>query len=76
MIPDAVISDSEQSIESSEEFEDEVNNAKSSLLADVDAEIPEASPVYDGVISLIDLKAAISSFDTNNSDEVQVYEVD
>ena len=55
---------------------EEVNDAKSQLLADKEAEIPEASPIYDGVISSTDLKSAIPSFDVNNADEVQVYEAE
>ena len=52
---------------------DKVNSAKDILLADNDAEIPDSSPVYDGVISLSSLKEAIPSFNDNN-DVVQVYE--
>jgi hypothetical protein len=46
------------------------------LLADNNAEISGASPIYDGVLSVSNLKDAISSFDVNNTEEVQVYEVD
>ena len=63
-------------VESDEEFESEVSSAKDALLADPKAEIPEASEMYDGVISTIDLKNSISSFDVNNTDEVQIYEVE
>ena len=57
-----------------QEFANEVNSAKDTLLADNDAEIAEASPVHDGLISANELKQAIPSFDTNNSDVVQSYE--
>ena len=70
MIPDS------SSAESAENFSEEVNNAKSQLLADKEAEIPEASPVYDATISLSDLKSAITTFDVNDTNEVQTYEVD
>jgi hypothetical protein len=33
--------------ESSDDFANEVNSAKDSLLADNEAEIPEASPMYE-----------------------------
>ena len=74
MIPDALTLDDENEI--AEKFANEVNDAKSQLLADKEAEIPEASPVYDGIISSNDLKSAITSFDVNNSDEVQIYEIE
>jgi hypothetical protein len=73
MIPEA-LSDDEES--ESAKFAEEVNNAKAQLLADKEAEIPEATPVYDAAISLNDLKAAITTFDVNNADEVQIYEID
>ena len=76
MIPDSLINEGEVSVESNEEFEKEVNNAKDQLLSDIDTEIPEASPIYDWMISLNDLKSAIPSFDVNNTDEVQVYEIE
>ena len=62
--------------QSADDFANEVESAKNTLLADNDAEIPEASPMYDGVLSVNDLKNAINSFDINNTDEVQVYEAD
>ena len=62
--------------EDSADFTSKVNSVKSQLLADKNAEIPEASPVYDGIISSVDLKTAIASFDVNNTDEVQTYEVE
>ena len=70
MIPDT------SSTESVENFAEEVNTAKSQLLADKEAEIPVATPVYDATISLNDLKSAITTFDVNNNDEIQTYEVD
>ncbi|MBO7095082.1 hypothetical protein J6V86_02710 [bacterium] len=73
MIPEASSDDTEAE---SEKFAEEINNAKSQLLADKEAEIPEATPVYDAAISLNDLKSAISTFDINNTDEVQTYEID
>jgi len=76
MIPEAsadVESGDSETIES-DDFADEVNSAKNALLADNAAEIPTASPVYEGVISLSSLKEAIPSFDINNTDTVQVYE--
>ena len=57
-------------------FANEVSTAKDALLADVNAEIAEASPVHDGLISSTELKTAISAFDINNTDAVQVYESD
>lgn len=57
-------------------FANEVSSAKDALLADADAEIAEASPVHDWLISSNELKTAISSFDVNNTDAVQVYESD
>ena len=57
-------------------FANEVNSAKDALLADNDAEISEASPVHDWIISSTDLKTAIPSFDASNTDTVQVYEVE
>ena len=62
--------------ESDDDFASKVESAKNTLLADNDAEIPEASPMYDGVLSVNDLKSSITSFDVNNTDEVQVYEID
>ena len=74
MIPDTALTiDGETD---SEDFNNKVNDAKSQLLADKEAEIPETSPVYDGVISSNDLKNAITSFDTNNTDEIQAYEAE
>ena len=75
MIPEVSSNTSGDSItESNEDFEKEVNSAKDTLLADAEAEIPEASPMFDGTISSTDLKNVISSFDINNNDAVQVYE--
>ena len=76
MIPDSLVSDSEVSVESNEEFAKEVSDAKDQLLSDIDSDIPEASPIYDWMISLNDLKSAIPSFDVNDTDEVQVYEIE
>ena len=62
-----------------EESDDNVSitdNIKSQLLMDKEAEISDASPVYDWVISSSDLKNAIASFDVNNSDDIQVYDVE
>lgn len=72
---DAEFVDDEES-DSEKSFAEKVSDAKSALMADIDAEIPEASPVYDGVIWLDDLKAAILSFDTSSTDAVQTYEMD
>ena len=66
----------EEEVESDQDFSEKVNDAKNSLMSDIEAELPEASPVYDGVIWLDSLKAAIPSFDTSSSDSVQVYDVD
>ena len=77
MIPSASISigsGSTESIQSDDDFAAEVTSAKNTLLADTEAEITEASPMYDGVISSNNLKEAIPSFDINNTDEVQTYE--
>ena len=81
MIPDVSVSSiwSENSgnlVEPSNDFSSEINSAKDALLADNNAEIAEASPVHDWVISTAELKSAIPSFDTNNTDVVQVYEVE
>ena len=62
--------------ESDEDFTNKVSSAKDVLLADNDAEITDASPMYDGVISSANLKSAINSFDVTNTDTVQVYESD
>ncbi len=70
MIPDV------SSDENVEYFANEVNDVKSQLLADKEAEIPEAYTVHDGAISLNQLKSAITTFDVNNTDEVQTYEID
>ena len=61
-------------LESNDNFAEEVNSAKDALLADNEAEISNASPVYEGLISSASLKEAIPSFDVNSSDEVQSYE--
>ena len=77
MIPEVTVgTDSGSVVESEEDFTDEVNSARDALLADNEAEIPEASPMYDGTISSFDLKNAIAAFDVNNTDMVQVYKVD
>ncbi len=73
----AMIPDTTTKTEANEAaFATEVNSAKDALLADNDAEISEASPVHDWVISSSDLKTAIPSFDASNTDTVQVYEVE
>jgi hypothetical protein len=82
MIPDTT---EEENVESDEEnneansdenaFDNKVNDAKSALLADMEAEITDASPVLDGVISVNELKNGIPSFDSSNTDAVQVYEL-
>ena len=77
MIPEVSVSaetGSTETEESDDEFQTEVDAAKTALLADADAEIDESSPVYDWVISNSSLKEAIPSFDANNTEEVQVYE--
>ena len=61
-------------LESNDNFAEEVNSAKDALLADNEAEISTASPVYEGLISSASLKEAIPSFDVNSTDEVQSYE--
>jgi hypothetical protein len=71
MIPDAQDSGN---VQSADDFANEVNAAKDALLADSEAEISNASPIYDGAISSLVLKEAIPSFDVNNSEEVQIYE--
>ena len=54
MIPEVSSNTSGDSIaESNEDFEKEVNSAKDTLLADAEAEIPEASPMFDGTISSV-----------------------
>ena len=73
---DGEFADDEENSDSEKEFVEKVNNAKSSLLDNIDVEIPEASPIYDWVISLVNLKAAIPAFDINNTETVQVYEMD
>ena len=72
---DAEFVDDEEN-DSEKSFEEKVSDAKSALMSDIDAEIPEASPVYDGVIWLDDLKNAILSFDTSDTSSVQTYEMD
>ena len=71
MIPD---SQDSENVQSADDFANEVNAAKDALLADSEAEISNASPIYDGAISSLVLKEAIPSFDINNSEEVQIYE--
>ena len=58
------------------DFEDEVNSAKETLMADNDAEIAESSPVHDWIISSTELKTAIPLFNSSNTDVVQVYEAE
>ena len=77
MIPEVTVGTDGETVESSQSADDfaaEVNSAKDALLADADAEIAGASPIYDWVISSSTMKEAIPSFDVNNTDEVQVYE--
>ena len=74
MIPN--VGDENWNVESDEDFSNEVNDAKSALLADMEVEIAEASPIYDGILSSADLKGAIPSFDTNSTDTVQVYDIE
>ena len=76
MIPDSSDTSAESwdTVESDEDFSNEVNSAKDALLADNEADIPGSSPVYDGTISVSSLKEAIPAFDINNTDAVQVYE--
>ena len=77
IIPDVSVDNEDTNIvQSDDDFNNEVNAAKDSLLADNDAEIPEASPIYEGAIWLSALKEAIPSFDTNNNDIVQTYKED
>lgn len=73
----AMIPDTTTETEANESaFTNEVSSAKDALLADNDAEISEASPVHDWVISSTDLKTAIPSFDASDTDTVQVYELE
>jgi hypothetical protein len=75
MIPNVSIDAQSGDIEteqSDEDFLAEVNSAKDTLLADNEAEISSASPVYDGILSTSSLKEAIPSFDINNTEEVQI----
>jgi hypothetical protein len=44
---DAEFVDDEENTNSEENSAEKVNNAKSSLLNNIDVEIPEASPIYD-----------------------------
>ena len=82
MIPDVSIESSLGSgnsgnlMESNNDFSSKVDSVKNALLADNNAEIAEASPVHDWVISSTELKSAIPAFDTNSTDTVQVYEVE
>ena len=79
MIPNVSIDAQSGDIEteqSDEDFLAEVNSAKDTLLADNEAEISSASPVYDGILSTSSLKEAIPSFDINNTEEVQIYEAE
>ena len=57
-------------------FTQEVEDAKSALLADKNSEIANASPVHDWIISANDLKTAMPEFDVTNVSEVQSYDVD
>ena len=83
ILPDASISieSEDENIESVEsesndDFSDRINSAKDSLLADNEADISASTPVYEWALSVDDLKSFITSFDVNNTDEVQVYEVE
>lgn len=82
LIPNVSIDSSEEesedneNMESDDDFAEKVDSTKNTLLADTEAEVPEASPVYDGVISSFNLKEAIPSFDVNDTDAVQVYEAE
>jgi len=83
MLPDVSISTEDESetnesggTESDDDFASRVESAKNALLADNDAEISWSSPLYEWVLSPNDLKSFISSFDINNTDEVQVYEAE
>jgi len=78
MIPDVSIASDFWSGNSGNliESNNDVNSAKDALLADNNAEIAKASPIHDWVISVSELKSAIPSFDTSNTDNVQVYEVE
>ena len=67
---------SEEVVESTSGLSDNVNVAKDALLANNDAEISGASVVYEGLLSLNDLKNSISSFDASNADKVHVYEIE
>jgi hypothetical protein len=69
MIPNVSIDAQSGDIEteqSDEDFLAEVNSAKDTLLADNEAEISSASPVYDGILSTSSLKEAIPSFEWSN----------
>ena len=59
-----------------EDFDQKVAEVAAVLSADNEAEVAEATPVYDGVISLSDLKSALPSFDENDYQDVQGLEVD
>ena len=61
---------------SNQEFENKVTDVVNMLRADANAEIPEAAPLFDWVISVEELKNQIPSFDINSNDEVQTYEID
>ena len=63
-------------ISDEEDVNDTINTVKDQLLADANADIPGTSPIYDWLISLTNLKTAIASFDTSNTDKVQVYDVE
>ena len=74
MIPDTTLNgESEEENTESDDFENKVNEAKDALLADMEAEIADALPSLDGLISNINLKTNIPSFDNSNTDAVQVY---
>ena len=84
MVPDTVSSDEnvedeeseeneEDDVKSDDDFENKVNKAKATLLEDMDAEIPDTFLSWNEWISSTDLKASIPSFDTTDTDAVQVY---
>ena len=74
MSDDLDVESSENETITTEDSNNQIDEAKNVLLADNNAEVAGATPLYDWVISASDIKNAITSFDVNNTENVQSYE--
>ena len=75
MIPGTENTISWEDISADVDFENEVNEVMEALNTNSDAEISKASVRHDGVISIDNLRAFISTFDVTNTGKVQKYEM-